>query len=168
MNSPRLFFDIYKTYANYKDVANLVVLEINDTGTLSSQMWTQLFTNIHVENDLSKVGSYEFDICFLNINDWSKSEQILASLNYSPRSRGYHEVIVANKAVFWSYFLPAPKDGIASEGICQRARSWGGEQDTRQFHIQGDIGLFPYKIKKPDQTIIAESLENEATVFHYK
>jgi hypothetical protein len=162
MNSPRLFFDIYKTYANYKDVADLVVLEINDTGKLSSQMWKQLFTKIHVENDLSKVGSCEFDICFLNITDWSKSEQILSSLNYSPRPRGHHEIIVANKAEFWQYFLPS-----TGPGVCQRAKLWGGEQDTRQFSIRGDMGLFPYKIKKPDQTVVAESKENEATVLWY-
>lgn len=167
MNSPRLFFDIYKTYANYKDVADLVVLEINDTGKLSSQMWKQLFTKIHVENDLSKVGSYEFDICFLNITDWSKSEQILSSLNYSPRPRGHHEIIVANKAEFWQYYIPSPKDGICPDGICQRAKLWGGEQDTRQFSVRGDMGLFPYKIKKPDQTVVAESKENEATVLWY-
>lgn len=168
MNSPRLFFDLYKIYANYKDVENLVVLEFNTTGKLSSQMWTQIFKHIHVETDMSKLNSYEFDIFFLNIEDWSTAERILYSLNYSTRPRGYHEIIVANKAKFWQYFLPLPIGGISKDGICQRAKQWGGEQDTRQFHVQGDIGLFPYKIKRPDQTIISESLENEATIFHYR
>lgn len=168
MNSPRLFFDLYKIYANYKDVENLVVLEFNTTGKLSSQMWTQIFKHIHVETDITKLNSYEFDIFFLNIEDWTTAESILSVLNYSVRPRGYHEIIVANKAKFWPYFLPAPKDGICPEGICQRAKLWGGEEDKRQLHVQGDLGLFPYKIKRPDQTVITESLENEATIFQYR
>ena len=168
MNSPRLFFDLYKIYANYKDVENLVVLEFNTTGKLSSQMWTQIFKHIHVETDITKLNSYEFDIFFLNIEDWTTAESILSVLNYSVRPRGYHEIIVANKAKFWPYFLPAPKDGICPEGICQRAKLWGGEEDKRQLYVQGDLGLFPYKIKRPDQTVVAESLENEATIFQYR
>jgi hypothetical protein len=159
MNSPRLFFDIYKNNVNQKDVNNLVVLEINTTGKLSSQMWKQLFNTIHVESDITKVKDYEFDICFLNIEDWSLSEQILQSLNYSPRSRGFHEIIIANKVKFWPYYIP---------NIFDHSKNWGGEQDTRHLQIVGDMGLFPYKLKKPDQTVIFESTENEATVLHYK
>jgi hypothetical protein len=168
MNSPRLFFDLYKIYANYKDVENLVVLEFNTTGKLSSQMWTQIFKHIHVETDITKLNSYEFDIFFLNIEDWSTAEKILCSLNYSPRHRGYHEVVVSNKEKFWEYFLPKPVGDICPDGIFQRAKLWGGEEDKRQFHVQGDIGLFPYKIKRPDQTVIAESVENESTIFQYR
>ena len=168
MNSPRLFFDIYKNNVNQKDVNNLVVLEINTTGKLSSQMWKHLFNTIYVESDITKVKDYEFDICFLNIEDWSLSEQILQSLNYSPRPRGFHEIIVANKAKFWPYFIPDIKDGVSPEGIFERSKKWSCGQDNKQLNVFGDMGLFPYKLKKPDQTVIFESTENEATVLHYK
>ena len=168
MNSPRLFFDIYKNNVNKEDVENLVVLEINTTGKLSSQMWKHLFNTIHVETDINKVKDYEFDICFLNIEDWSLSEQILKSLNYSPRPRGFHEIIIANKVKFWPYYIPPVKEGICASGIFENSRTWSNGQDSRQLHIFGDMGLFQYKIKKPDQTVLFESTENEATVLHYK
>jgi arginyl-tRNA synthetase len=155
MNSPRFYFDIYKRYVNTPDIANLKVLEINTTGTLSSQMWKQLCTTITVESDLSKVGDHEFDFCHINLTDYNNLVVLMKQLNLQKRPHGTHYILLGNKVAAWENIKLLQQD----EDL---------RKDGRMFYTAADLGVLPYKIKKPDQTVIRDVVEPEATLLEYR
>ena len=155
MNSSKFYFDVYKRFVNIPQINNLVMLEINTTGKLSSDMWPQLFGTIYVESDANKLFRHTFDLCYFNIDDFSNIGTIVKSMNLQKRDHGVNYFLFSSKTSFWVY-----SNQLLGDAVLQ--------QDGRRFYSIADLGLTPYKIKTSNQTIIHEVLEPEATLFEYR
>lgn len=155
MNSPKFYFDVYKRFVNLPEIANMSLLEVNTTGIISSQMWKQLFGTINVENDVTKLSQYPFDFCYLNLDDFSNVGNIVKAMNLEKRPHGIQYFLMSSKIKFWAHI-----NQLISEESFQL--------DGRRFYSSADLGFSSYKIKSPDQTIIRECSDSEATLFEYR
>jgi len=155
-NTPRFYFDIYRHYVNRDGVNKYKVLEINPTGKCSSDMWRQLFDTYKVVSDPNEAKDYEFNVLLLDLDDWSKTIDTLSVLNFNNRENDVLEVIISQKDDFFEFY----------QSVMNESMKWG-DDETRFLKIMGDFGIFPYKLKTPDQTILEELVSNEGTYLVY-
>lgn len=154
MNTPRFYFDIYNRFINIKNVNSLSFLEINSDGSLSTNMWEQLFDNIRIETP-SSITNNLFDFCYFNLVDYSNILSIIENFNLKKTNHGIHYFIFSNKLEFNNLFKIL-KDDMRYQN------------DGRNFHLIADLGFTPYFLKKSDGSLIKEQNESEGILVEYR
>ena len=154
MNSAKFYYEVYKKFIVVPQITTQKFLEINTTQTLSSDMWKQLFNDITIQH-VDSVQPSEFDVCYINLDNYDNIIPLLKSLNLTKNQRGIHYFVLSSKAKFWPHSRPLFED----------QSFW---TENRRFYSTTDIGIVPYKLKSPDGTVLSEYPDPEGLVLEYR
>jgi hypothetical protein len=154
MNSAKFYYEAYKRFITIPKITSHKFLEINTTQTLSSDMWKQLFSDVTVQH-VDSLQPCEFDVCYVNLDNYDNIIPLLRSLNLAKNERGVHHFVLSSKSKFWAH----------SRQLFEDQFFW---TENRRFYSGSDIGILPYKLKSPDGTILSEYPDPEGLVLEYR
>lgn len=154
MNSAKFYYEAYKRFVVLPKITEYKFLEINTTNTLSSPMWKQLCDSITVQN-VASIQPIEFDICYINLDNYDNIITILKSFNLTKNQSGVHHFVISSKSKLWVHNKALFEDKFFDD-------------DTRRFYSATDIGITPYKLKSPDGTVLSDYADPEGMILEYR